>query len=105
MAGLRSAAPGKLPLYILVSENEGIRGISLERHDLMTEATRSAEMRRLTWKQQSGWNGCQVSQRDDARQHAETHRVPRGTDKVLYGIKQAKRDTPVGVSRMLVKEV
>lgn len=50
LAGLHSASPGKLPLYIPVSQNEGISGISLERHDLMMGATWSAEMRRLTWK-------------------------------------------------------
>lgn len=50
LAGVHSAAPGKLPLYIPAWQNEGISRIPLERHDLMMEATWSAEMRRLTWK-------------------------------------------------------
>lgn len=91
LAGLRSVAPGKLPLYILVSQNEGISRISLERHDLMMEATWSAEMWRVTWKWQSGWNRCQISRRDDARQQAVRHGMPRGTGKSSVGSSRMNR--------------
>lgn len=36
--GLHSGDVGNFPLYIPLSQNEGISGISLERHDLMMKA-------------------------------------------------------------------
>lgn len=52
--GLHSGDAGSSPLYIPVSQNEGISGISLERHDLMLNANLvsrnvEADLRMTVW--------------------------------------------------------